>query len=229
MDIKLALSEANKIFMSIFQKIFLKAGILYVAVSLILFFLEKQYSIKNPTIVWLLVEFYLVVLLVGDIAKQINITSNAANKISEPLLISTTLGQQKTQRTFFTMSFRLILYTLLLIVPGIIFSIYWIFALYVSIFRDINGTDALKYSKKLVEGKWWRIFLLSVCWYVVFMMGTFLLVMITPDGVISEITTSIWLGLSKSYAIIVTILLFFQLDSSKKDIHAEKTFLPNKP
>jgi hypothetical protein len=51
--------------------------------------------------------------------------------------------------------------TLLLIVPGIIWSIYYSFALTIVALRSIKGKAALAYSKQLVQGQWWRIFGIS--------------------------------------------------------------------
>jgi hypothetical protein len=50
--------------------------------------------------------------------------------------------------------------TLLLIIPGIIFSVNYVFVLLVIALRDKHGTSALAYSHDLVKGQWWRVF-----WY----------------------------------------------------------------
>lgn len=47
---------------------------------------------------------------------------------------------------------------LLLIVPGVIWAIYYTFAIYVVALRGINGKAALDYSKRLVRGQWGRVF-----------------------------------------------------------------------
>lgn len=48
--------------------------------------------------------------------------------------------------------------TLLLIIPGIIFSIWFCFSYLVVIFDEQRGVKALKESKKLVAGRWWKMF-----------------------------------------------------------------------
>jgi len=50
---------------------------------------------------------------------------------------------------------------LLLIVPGIIFMIYWIFAFFALLIERAQPMQALKQSKVLVKGRWWR-----VCFYI---------------------------------------------------------------
>ena len=47
---------------------------------------------------------------------------------------------------------------LLLIIPGIVYSFYYSFWVYIVALRYKDGKNALDYSKKLIEGQWWRIF-----------------------------------------------------------------------
>lgn len=67
-------------------------------------------------------------------------------------------------------SFFLILLTLLLIIPGIIFYVYWAFATLLVVVEGIKTTmPALKRSKSLVKGYWWsvagRLFFISVLYF----------------------------------------------------------------
>ena len=47
--------------------------------------------------------------------------------------------------------------SLLLIIPGIIFTVWYSFAFYAVIFENARGFNALKSSKSLVVGRWWPI------------------------------------------------------------------------
>ncbi|MDR3402472.1 MAG: TraR/DksA C4-type zinc finger protein [Chthoniobacter sp.] len=47
--------------------------------------------------------------------------------------------------------------TLLLVVPGIMFVVYYAFAGSAVALRHRAGVGALEYSKRLVEGRWWRV------------------------------------------------------------------------
>lgn len=47
---------------------------------------------------------------------------------------------------------------LLLIVPGVIFGIFWGFALYAVALREKSGMGALRYSKAMVKGRWPKVF-----------------------------------------------------------------------
>lgn len=46
---------------------------------------------------------------------------------------------------------------LLLIIPGIIFAVWYSFTSYVVIFEGVHGLDALRASKSLVVGRWWPV------------------------------------------------------------------------
>ena len=50
------------------------------------------------------------------------------------------------------------LWLLLLIIPGIIFSVFYVFAVYVFFCEDKRGMEAIKRSKNLVKGYFWQIF-----------------------------------------------------------------------
>ncbi len=47
---------------------------------------------------------------------------------------------------------------LLLIIPGIIFSIYWAFAGFVLLRENIGPWESMKRSKRIVKGRWWKVF-----------------------------------------------------------------------
>ncbi len=49
------------------------------------------------------------------------------------------------------------LWTLLLIIPGIIFAIYYLLYNYTFFFEDLKGMKALRRSKELIKGYWWAV------------------------------------------------------------------------
>jgi hypothetical protein len=74
--------------------------------------------------------------------------------------------------------------TLLLIVPGIIWANYYSFAIIITALRYLRVRAALAYSKKLVEGQWWRIFgITAAIWFpaVIFNLSILLLSRKVPD------------------------------------------------
>ena len=54
-------------------------------------------------------------------------------------------------------SILILLWTLCLIIPGIIFSIFYSFAIYAFFFEDLKGMKAIKRSVNLVKNYWWSI------------------------------------------------------------------------
>lgn len=59
--------------------------------------------------------------------------------------------------TSFLAIFIIIIGYILLIIPGIILSIYLIFSTYAALFRDKKNISAIKYSINLVKGNWFRV------------------------------------------------------------------------
>jgi hypothetical protein len=51
-----------------------------------------------------------------------------------------------------------LLWTLLLIIPGIIYSIFYSFAVYAFFFEDKRGMTAVRRSLNLVKDYWWPVF-----------------------------------------------------------------------
>jgi len=79
------------------------------------------------------------------------------------------------------------LWTLLLIIPGIIFGIFYSFTLYLLIFEDIKGMDAIRKSKAMVSGYWWGVFGRTMFLFLVAMLASFILSI--PFIFLSEGTT----------------------------------------
>ena len=55
-------------------------------------------------------------------------------------------------------SVLVLLWALLLIIPGIIYSVFYTFAVFVFFFEDKRGMAAIRRSKELVKGYWWPVF-----------------------------------------------------------------------
>ncbi len=52
--------------------------------------------------------------------------------------------------------------TLLFIIPGVIYSIYWMFVIYIVIIHKLNSSESREYSKNIVQWRWWKAF-----WYTI--------------------------------------------------------------
>ncbi len=50
-----------------------------------------------------------------------------------------------------------LLWAILLIIPGIIFGVYYSFGIYVLVFEGLTGMAAIRRSKQLVKNNWWGV------------------------------------------------------------------------
>ncbi len=55
----------------------------------------------------------------------------------------------------------------LLIIPGIVFQIYWMFAVYVLVAENKSIMKSLKRSHEIVKGRWWKAFGYMLLFYVI--------------------------------------------------------------
>lgn len=79
----------------------------------------------------------------------------------------------------------LILLYLALIIPGIIFSIFWALASYTLIFEGKTGISALRRSRELINGHWWAVFaryLVYILIYVILSTVVSVLFIAAKDG-----------------------------------------------
>ena len=97
----------------------------------------------------------LVTILAGSSAKGETTSLSKALKVALPLLPLYVL-------TMLVVSLIVGFGTILLIVPGIIFGIYLIFAGQAIALKGLVSTKALLYSKDLVQGRWWYIFWINL-------------------------------------------------------------------
>lgn len=86
--------------------------------------------------------------------------------------------------------------TVLLIIPGIIFAIWFGFAIYVFIAEDLKGFAALKRSKEYVRGKWWQVFgrylaFISLCLLLGLAIGLILGILYSVIGEVKILTSII--------------------------------------
>ncbi|MEZ4734405.1 MAG: hypothetical protein R3E79_45520 [Caldilineaceae bacterium] len=105
--------------------------------------------------------------------------------------------------------------TLLLIIPGLIWSIYYAFWIYVVALRDMGGRTALRYSKSLVQGQWWRVFgaffVIGLVGLVVVLTVTFLLHLIASNPLADFIINTV-VNVIGAFFLVVTVLFFLNTD-----------------
>jgi hypothetical protein len=106
---------------------------------------------------------------------------------------------------------------LLLIVPGIIWALYYSFAIQVVTLKGLSGKEALNYSKSLVKGQWWRVFgiffLLNFI-NILIAVGVGFISGLLPD--IVGILTDTIIDIIGAYFTVATTVFFLNNDSTSK-------------
>lgn len=107
----------------------------------------------------------------------------------------------------------------LLIIPGIIWGIYYSFFIFVVAEKNVGGRKALSYSKALVSGRWWKVFGYSL--YI------FLLIATTSLGM-SWVLDWLTIGISNrlfihflsiilsAYSTVALIVLYLNLEHNRR-------------
>ncbi|MFA5753927.1 MAG: hypothetical protein WC905_01015 [Patescibacteria group bacterium] len=108
----------------------------------------------------------------------------------------------------------IILWTCLLIIPGIIFSVFYSFAVYAMFFEDKRGMAAIKRSVQLVKKYWWAVFgrvclLCLIAW-------AFMVIISAPLSAVAEdsLFFSIWNAIVQVINILVgpiALIFSFQM------------------
>lgn len=116
----------------------------------------------------------------------------------------------------------LLLGLILLIIPGIVFYVWFSFATYVLITEDLKGFKALNKSREYTRGRWWAvfgrllfIFLISLS-YFVFYFGVSSIVPLQINLVINPLIRSLLIPLG----VIYTYFLYVHLKSLKNSVQS---------
>ncbi len=122
--------------------------------------------------------------------------------------------------------------SLLLVVPGVIWALYYTFYIYVVALRKTGGKEALDYSKKLVKGQWWRVlgtlvviglpavaalFFMVVLLVIVAVIFPWLLTA-SPADLVYNVATSIMVDIVVSCLTVMHIVWFLNLDYLQKPV-----------
>ena len=109
-----------------------------------------------------------------------------------------------------------IFFLLLIIFPGIIYIVFYQFALESVVLRNLRGMKALSYSKKLVKGYWWPVFGMVVLLQgSSYLSTTTLHTFIFPESIFADFFFY-FLGLAfNGFTAIVSLLLFLRLEQIK--------------
>lgn len=161
--------------------------------------------------------------LKGEKAALQDIYKTALKKLPMAILISVLVG------------LAVIGGTLLLVIPGIVFAIWFNFSIYTYTLEGKTGVEALKESKILVKGRWWsviwRLFIVNLFWGIITSALIFGLSAIIrfPFGDLTKLSAGAYTGLrllislitdalfslSTPLIILGTLMLFMDLRESR--------------
>ncbi|MFZ5353102.1 MAG: hypothetical protein ACOZCL_10325 [Bacillota bacterium] len=117
--------------------------------------------------------------------------------------------------TFLLSGIIVLLMALLLIIPGIIWGVYYAFALFAVILRKEGGMDALGYSKSLVKNRWWKVFgilLLSSVVQIVLGASIGFITNFLPVSFVLNIIINTTLDFLGAFFTIFAVVFFLNLD-----------------
>ena len=141
---------------------------------------------------------------------------------NQTLDIQTAFGQAASRWgaglvTSLIMVVLLIGLALLLVVPAIIFGVFWAFAIFAVMHDNLQGMAALKESKRVVQGHWWKVFGNVIAFgFVAGIAGSILSAPFyaLPVGVIQTTVTSTITSVTSSFALVAGYLLYRSLKAA---------------
>jgi len=132
-------------------------------------FLQNAVSNSALIVLFVLVVLISIVLYTMLMISYIHLALSKKNEVS----LSETLGVAKKNFWRYlgfaiVMGIFLVVLYILLIIPGIIFTVYWAFASYVFIHKNTTVMGALKESKNIVRGNWWKVFWRGLLLFIIY-------------------------------------------------------------
>ena len=115
------------------------------------------------------------------------------------------------------MTILLIGLTVMLVIPGLIYLVYWQFALTAVVLGGVSLNAALKYSKLLVKGRWWKtaqysFWIMTITLFATMIYST---IVIKGDNLIINIANDTILNFIAAFGTIAATLLFLNLEITR--------------
>lgn len=119
----------------------------------------------------------------------------------------------------------LILVYSLLIIPGIMYFVYWYFVVYVVLFQNKSSFEALEYSKSLVKNRWWRTFKIAFLLWIFAMMVILLYIYFVGqqmnDSFVLTLSSRIFTNIIASYFSVATAVFYFNFEATADNYERE--------
>ncbi|MCK5044726.1 hypothetical protein KAR26_03280 [Candidatus Parcubacteria bacterium] len=224
------LSEAWKIFKENFKTILIVVLLVYIPINIVLLFVpEGEFlgSSENYARIVQILEGLIGIIAVMAIAYIVKSRTDG-RQIDFQQALGKALSKWTTAiGTNIMMGIFLLGLTLLLIVPGIIYAVYWTFVLYAVVLCDKSGKKALDYSKSIVQGRWWTVLwyclALSLLSFLAGMLVGFLYIFLLPEHWLSNMAVNTSIDIVAAYFVVVFTVFFLNFDGTKEKVLEAET------
>jgi len=217
------LSESWKRFTENFKLILIITLIIYVPINIILSLIPIEGSFEGFRIYFKIIQF--LESFIGIIATMA-IAFLIKNKIDDKSISVEEAFKKSLSKWGTVIGTNILLglfilgLTILLIIPGIIFGIYWAFTMFAVIFKNKSYKNALDYSKSIVKGRWWTVAGYSFVFGILAIIAGFIggiPYWFLPDNIISNIATDTLIDILYSFFIVVSTIFFINFNATKQE------------
>lgn len=209
------LGEGWTIYRANVKTILLVVLCIYIPIDLILSFVPQNIQLQLYYLAVRILEFFIGIIATLAIAVITEKTIEDERVDWKEALNFALSKWTKAIGTGFLSGIQIFGFTLLFIIPGIIYSLYYFFWDYVVALRDRSGSEALEYSKDLVEGQWWRIFWISTVFSLVAIalsLGISYSASLISSNQLFSIIPNILIDILGSFFTVTYVLLFLNND-----------------
>lgn len=221
--IKPLLQETWKYFTENFKTITTIVLIVYIPINIIVSFVppsETLRGLSQEIRIMNLLEFFIGIIATLAIAHVVNMRVQSKEVTFQDALKKALSKWPVALLTTLIAGLCLFGLTLLLIIPGIIFGIYWLFTAQAVILSDKSYMEAMKYSKQLVQNRWW-----VTCWFAwalailttlaALVIGA--IFWILPDMQIVSIISNTSMDIVYAFMTVAYALLYLNFDATQKN------------
>lgn len=216
------LSDAWKLYKENFRLILIVTLIVYIPVNILLYFIPLGEGFSGLRFYWRAIQ--ILEGLIGVIATMA-ISYAIKEKIEgkgvtwEEALKKALSKWTHAVGTQFILGIFLLGLTLLLVVPGIMYSVFWLFSLYAVLFHDKYGKAAFDYSKSIVKGRWWTVLGYSICFALLSVLIGVLGAIpqtLLPSHSIYAVATDTLIGIALAYFTVVFVIFFLNFEATRR-------------
>ena len=215
-------SESWKHFTENFQSILMITLIVYIPINMILFFVPGGESLDDMRIyfrVIQLLEAFIGIIATMAIAYVIKAKIDGESINTDDALKKALSMWTKVVSTNILLGIFLFGLTLLLVIPGVIYYVYWVFTIYVVLFNGKTGKSAMDYSKGIVKNRWWRVAGYSFAFGILgFIVGITVGIpyWFLPENIITSVVSDTLIDIALSFFTVISIVFFVNFDATKK-------------